>query len=133
MFYNEGMSIKAVGQYLKQRREEKGFSRDQIAEMIGTSNAQILRIERGGIDTRGSLLLRFVRAIEGSADDVIRLLLGEEHPIEHSTTNFLSEPIHQIAITEMIEAMEMLIAMQKKQKLFHQWVSYGKYLLENES
>lgn len=39
--------------------------------------AQIVRIEAGDQDSRGSLLLRIVAAVRGSADDVQRLALDD--------------------------------------------------------
>lgn len=64
----------AVGAYLKTLREMHGLSRAEVAHAIETNEAQILRIERGDIDTRGSLLLRFVMTVRGSAEQLALLM-----------------------------------------------------------
>lgn len=73
--YTAGMgNIVTVGTYLKTLREGRGLSRFEIAKEVNTNEVQILRIENGDIDTRGSLLLAFLRIVEGSADQLTALM-----------------------------------------------------------
>lgn len=71
------MGTQAVGAYLQTYRDARGYSRVRLAALVGTSEAQIVRIEQGEQDTRGSLLLAIVRALGASADVVTDLILSE--------------------------------------------------------
>lgn len=72
------MGLQAVGAYLHACRDARGYSRVRLAALVGTSEAQIVRIEQGDQDTRGSLLLAIVRALGASADVVTDLALSEQ-------------------------------------------------------
>lgn len=74
MTYHSGMSLEAAGAYLQTLREFHGLSRADIASAAGTNEAQVIRIEKGEIDTRGSLLLRFLQSVQGSAEELLRLI-----------------------------------------------------------
>lgn len=67
----------AVGTYLRTLREAQDMSRARLAAQVGTHESQIVRIEAGDQDSRGSLLLRIVAAVHGSADDVQRLAMDD--------------------------------------------------------
>jgi transcriptional regulator with XRE-family HTH domain len=74
MTYDIRMSLAAAGAYLQLLRERRGLSRADVASAAGTNEAQVIRIEKGEIDTRGSLLLRMVQAVRGRAEDVLKLV-----------------------------------------------------------
>lgn len=74
MTYDGRMSLTAAGAYLQLMRERRGLSRADVASAAGTNEAQVIRIEKGEIDTRGSLLLRMVQAVRGRAEDVLKLV-----------------------------------------------------------
>ncbi len=71
------MTMLAIGIYLRTLREARSLSRLEVAEKIQTSEQQIFRIEAGEIDTRGSLLLLFVDAVRGNADDLRRIVVNK--------------------------------------------------------
>jgi len=74
---------KAAGAYLRRLREAKGLGRPTVANMILTSENQVKRIEDGDIDTRGSLMLAFCRAVGGNPADLERLQgHGDRHEEE---------------------------------------------------
>lgn len=64
----------AAGAYLWELRDAKRLSREELAAEIGTNDVQIMRIEKGEIDTRGSLLLRFIHKVNGDFEEVVRLM-----------------------------------------------------------
>jgi transcriptional regulator with XRE-family HTH domain len=72
--YNRGMSMIAAGAYLWELRDAKKLSREELADAIGTNDVQVMRIEKGEIDTRGSLLLRFIHKVNGDFEEVVRLM-----------------------------------------------------------
>lgn len=55
--------MEAVGAYLRTLREARKLSRASVAAQIGTHESQLVRIEAGDQDTRGSLLLAFINAV----------------------------------------------------------------------
>jgi transcriptional regulator with XRE-family HTH domain len=71
------MGMEAAGMYLRTLREARHMSRAAVAAQIGTHESQLVRIEAGDQDTRGSLLLAFVNAVQGRADDIQRLMLDK--------------------------------------------------------
>lgn len=69
--------MKAVGLYLRTLRDDLGMSRGAVAKQLRTDDSQIERIENGQIDTRSSLLFRFVELVQGRLEDIRGLILGE--------------------------------------------------------
>lgn len=64
----------AVGAYLKYLREAQGLKATEVAERIGTNQAQVWRIDNWQSDTRSSLLFRYILAVNGDANDVAMLI-----------------------------------------------------------
>lgn len=80
--YDTRMSLIAAGAYLRLLRERRGLSAADVASAAGTNEAQVGRIEKGEIDTRGSLLLKMVQAVQGRAEDVLKLVTDASATIE---------------------------------------------------
>lgn len=78
MTYHVSMSLTAVGAYLKTLRESRGLTLADVASSAGTNEAQVIRIEKGGIDTRGSLLLMILKAVRGRPEDLLGLMTSPE-------------------------------------------------------
>lgn len=74
--------MEAVGAYLRTLREARKLSRAAVAAQIGTHESQLVRIEAGDQDTRGSLLLAFINVVRGRAEDVQRLILNQNATVE---------------------------------------------------
>ena len=69
--------MEAVGAYLRTLREAQHLSRAAVAAQIETHESQLVRIEAGDQDSRGSLLLALVAAVQGRVADVQRLILDK--------------------------------------------------------
>lgn len=67
----------AAGAYIRTLREARHLSRAEVATATGTHESQIVRIENGDQDTRGSLLLAIVRVVRGRADHIQDLILNQ--------------------------------------------------------
>ena len=67
----------AVGAYLRTLREARNLTREAVADAVNTSVSQLVRIENGEQDTRGSLLFRIVATVRGDVEQVNRLMLSE--------------------------------------------------------
>lgn len=76
----------AAGAYLRFLREARGLRVDEVAEIIGTNDAQVWRIENWKSDTRSTLLFRFIIAVRGDANDVLLLINNPEATKEDGIT-----------------------------------------------
>lgn len=68
------MSLEAAGAYLRTLREHQGLSRVQVADAAGTSESQLVRIEGGKQDPRGSLWFAIASVLQGSTEQLSELL-----------------------------------------------------------
>ncbi len=69
------MSVAAAGAYLRTLREHHRLTRAEVAELTGTSETQIVRIEGGDVDSRGTLWAKFVAYVHGNFEQLANLLL----------------------------------------------------------
>jgi transcriptional regulator with XRE-family HTH domain len=76
-------NLVAVGSYLRRLREQHGMSVTKVAGVLDTSEAQIRKIERGSVDTRGSMLVNYCELVKGDLGDVAQLMLSEQATAEH--------------------------------------------------
>ncbi len=79
--FSEGglsMNLRALGKRIKQAREQKHLTREQLAEAIGLKDIHITMLEEGEKPPKVSTLIKIANALEISADE---LLHGElTHP-----------------------------------------------------
>jgi len=61
---DRGWFFAAIADNVAERRQEKGFSQRQLAEIVGTTQSAIARLERGGRPPRIDTLLRIADALE---------------------------------------------------------------------
>jgi transcriptional regulator with XRE-family HTH domain len=66
--------LAAVGAYLRRLRTHRQMTPTITAAYAGTDPSMLNRIEKGNIDTRGSLLLALNRAVGGNIYDIQRLM-----------------------------------------------------------
>lgn len=70
--------MQAVAEYLTTIRRSQKMSRARLADLAGTTEMTILRIEKQGQEPGGPLLVRIVSALKGSWDIVTKLIDGKE-------------------------------------------------------
>src|SRR3954454_16279383 len=61
---DRGWFFAAVADRVAERRQEKGLSQRELAELVGTTQSAIARLERGGRPPRIDTLLRIADALE---------------------------------------------------------------------
>jgi transcriptional regulator with XRE-family HTH domain len=61
---DRGWFFAAVADKVAERRQEKGFSQRELAEIVGTTQSAIARLERGGRPPRIDTLLRIADALD---------------------------------------------------------------------
>lgn len=98
----------AAGAYLRTLREGRGLTRDEVAYEIGTSGVQVMRIEKGEVDTRGSLLMALAKRVHANVDHISRLLLDEQATAEDGqqlAAQWLTN--HEIAVIDSLDQGEL--------------------------
>ena len=61
---DRGWFFAAVAEKVAERRQAKGLSQRELAELVGTTQSAIARLERGGRPPRIDTLLRIADALE---------------------------------------------------------------------
>jgi predicted transcriptional regulator len=61
---DRGWFFAAVADKVAERRQEKGLSQRELAEIVGTTQSAIARLERGGRPPRIDTLLRIADALD---------------------------------------------------------------------
>ena len=61
---DRGWFFAAIAQDVADRRQELGLSQRQLAELVGTTQSAIARLERGGRPPRIDTLLRIADALD---------------------------------------------------------------------
>jgi transcriptional regulator with XRE-family HTH domain len=61
---DRGWFFAAVADKVAERRQERGLSQRELAELVGTTQSAIARLERGGRPPRIDTLLRIADALE---------------------------------------------------------------------
>ncbi len=61
---DRGWFFAAIAEKVAARRQQKGLSQRELAELVGTTQSAIARMERGGRPPRIDTLLRIADALE---------------------------------------------------------------------
>jgi transcriptional regulator with XRE-family HTH domain len=61
---DRGWFFAAIADKVAERRQERGLSQRELAEIVGTTQSAIARLERGGRPPRIDTLLRIADALE---------------------------------------------------------------------
>jgi transcriptional regulator with XRE-family HTH domain len=61
---DRGWFFAAVADKVAERRQQRGLSQRELAELVGTTQSAIARLERGGRPPRIDTLLRIADALE---------------------------------------------------------------------
>jgi predicted transcriptional regulator len=61
---DRGWFFAAIAQDVAERRQQLGYSQRELAELVGTTQSAIARLERGGRPPRIDTLLRIADALE---------------------------------------------------------------------
>ena len=61
---DRGWFFAAIADKVAERRQEKGLSQRELAELVGTTQSAIARLERGGRPPRIDTLLRIADALD---------------------------------------------------------------------
>lgn len=89
---------KASGAYIRTLREMHSLTREAVAEKVGTSVSQLVRIEAGIQEPRPSLLFRIVVAVQGDPRHVGALLASDNATADDGHN--LARTVDQVIVKE---------------------------------
>ena len=111
---NKDTNIKKVlGKRIQKIRRLKGFTQEQLAEMVGLSSNYISDIECGKSYVRIDKLIRIINGLQCSADDIFIDLIDFRYKIKSS---HLTELLERISKEDQEKALELLSVFIDKSK-----------------
>ena len=71
---------RAIGSLIKSAREQRGYSQDQLAEMVGVSSPYISQLELGKRLPTDALAIKIAKAVNYDARDLAKRVLFARSP-----------------------------------------------------
>ena len=102
------MDLKAVGQRIKDAREEKNLTQEELAALVNLSSTHVSVIERGLKVTKLDTFVAIANALDVSADELL------VDVVAHSVTgvsNRLSDKISSLPMTEQKKIIKVVQAL----------------------
>ena len=103
------MDLKAVGQRIKEAREAKGFTQEDLAAIVDLSPTHVSVIERGLKVAKLDTFVAIANALDVSADS---LLIDVVTQSTNGVTNDLSEALKKLPLKEkrkILKAVKVLV------------------------
>ncbi|WP_303001956.1 helix-turn-helix domain-containing protein [Dialister invisus] len=103
------MNMKAIGTRIKEAREAKGLTQEQLAEMVGLSSTHISVIERGVKAPKLETFIEIANALDVTSDSLLLDVLNNSLQI---TATELSEQIKRLPPKEqrkILKAVRVLV------------------------
>lgn len=124
------MGVEAVGAYFFTLREmsRPRVTRETLADMVGTSDVTIGRIERGEQEPKAALLARLVQALQGNIQHVYDLLLKPDATEEDGKRIAEAWLLEQVSRT-IDHSTQPALTVWYLQRLIY-WTEQGKSLQE---
>ncbi|WP_300563506.1 helix-turn-helix domain-containing protein [uncultured Acetatifactor sp.] len=91
------MDLKAIGVRIKEAREAKGFTQEQLAEIVGLSPTHMSVIERGVKAPKLETFIKIANALNVTSDSLLLDVL--DHSLQIAATE-LSEQIKHLPLKE---------------------------------
>jgi len=108
------MDNKAIGARMRELREKAGLSTSKLAEKIGTSQAQVSRLETGKQGFRSRTLMKIAKALNV---DAVYFFIDDTKPNAQSYGALVSRRvIDAMRSPEYTRAAEHLAALHRKKK-----------------
>ena len=107
------MDLKAIGSRIKEAREAKGLTQEQLAEIVGLSSTHISVIERGVKAPKLETFIDIANALDVTSDSLLLDVLNNSLQI---TANELSEQIKGLPPHEqkkILRAVRVLVGKEE--------------------
>lgn len=102
------MNLKAIGTRIKEAREAKGLTQEQLAEIVGLSSTHISVIERGVKAPKLETFIEIANALDVTSDSLLLDVLDNSLQI---TTTELSEQIKRLPPKEQRKILKAVRAL----------------------
>lgn len=99
------MDLKTVGMRIKEAREAKGLTQEELAAMVDLSPTHVSVIERGVKVTKLDTFVAIVNALDVSADS---LLIDVVQHSAAGVMNELSEAVQRLPIDEQRKIIQII-------------------------
>jgi len=109
------MNLKAIGTRIKEARESKHLTQEQLAEIVGLSTTHISVIERGVKAPKLETFIEIANALDVTADSLLLDVLDNSLQI---TTNELSEQIKRLPLKEQQKILKAVRVLVEEDSLF---------------
>lgn len=96
------------GERLRNLRQEKGYTREYLAEIIGIGASQIQRHESGENDATGEVIARYARCFHVNTDYLLGLTVDPSPHIEGALSNKEAIVISSWRRGERLEAIRRI-------------------------
>lgn len=123
------MGLHAAVRYLRSLRELQHIGRGKLALCLSVDHSQIERIEKGKTDTRGSLLLAMLHELNGSADDLVALMVSPTATEEDAQAR-AAQWLTAGRARPGAAVGEIAAALSGDPARLHQWIGYGQRLID---
>ena len=101
------IDYKDIGQRIKAKRIEKGFTQEQLSEMVGIGPSHMSHIESGNTVPSFEVFISIINALDCSADELLCREAAAAKPILNS---WLSELVGDCDNTETKILKDIIIA-----------------------
>ena len=102
------MNLKAIGTRIKEAREAKGLTQEQLAEIVGLSSTHISVIERGVKAPKLETFIEIANALDVTSDSLLLDVLDNSLQI---TATELSEQIKRLPPKEQRKILKAVRAL----------------------
>lgn len=99
------MNLKAIGARIKEARETKSLTQEQLAEIVGLSSTHISVIERGVKAPRLETFIELANALNVTSDSLLIDVLDTSLQI---TTTELSEQIQNLSPKDQRKILQII-------------------------
>ena len=101
------IDYKDIGQRIKAKRIEKGFTQEQLSEMVGIGPSHMSHIESGSTVPSFEVFISIINALGCSADELLCRETAAAKPLLNS---WLSDPVADCDNTETKILTDIIIA-----------------------
>lgn len=102
------MNLKAIGTRIKEAREAKGLTQEQLAEIVGLSSTHISVIERGVKAPKLETFIEIANALDVTSDSLLLDVLDNSLQV---TATELSEQIKRLPPKEQRKILKAVRAL----------------------
>jgi transcriptional regulator with XRE-family HTH domain len=89
-WHNEGMTVKSIGDYIREQREQARISMRQLAQQAGVSNPYLSQIERGLRKPSADILQQIAKGLRISAEALyVQAGILEDRPADSGVRSAL--------------------------------------------